>query len=594
MADNQIEEIKQKTDIVSIIGERIELKKAGRNYKANCPFHGEKTPSFIVSPELQIFKCFGCSESGDVIAFLEKYEGMDFYEALKYLAERAGVKLKPIEGRNQSEKEKLYEINELAARFYNYILLNHEAGEAGLEYLTRERGLKTDTIKTFNLGFAPPQETALFDFLTKKKKYDPKDVELAGLVFHSGTRYFDRFKGRAIFPIYDARDNVIALAGRILPQFERKDVGKYINSPETPVYHKSSSLYGINVTKHEIKKESLAVIVEGELDLISSYQAGIKNIVAIKGSSLTTDHVRILSRMTTEVVLALDSDFAGEEASRRGIAHAYDSGLNVRVATFRKYKDPDEAARHDPEGFKKSLEKAIPAWDFLINTCVSKFDSSTGEGKLKISHEIIPILSMIADKIVQSHYVSYLARLIHAPEEAIAKELERYVNQKTSEEPRLYSENKDVNITPRREILESRLLSLIFENPQKFIPEYSSLLLIPFSKRVVSEYKNFRKNLGESGKKKAFLMSEFIKTLPPELASGFSEKLLEESENTTDNPETEILKIKKEMETVELKDELKDLASQISEFEEKEDRENLLKVQKRFGEASLRLSKMSS
>lgn len=584
MADNQVEEVKQKTDIVSIIGERIELKKAGRNYKANCPFHGEKTPSFIVSSELQIFKCFGCGIAGDSIAFLEKYEGMDFYEALKYLAERAGVKLKPIDGRNQSEKEKLYEINALAARFYNYILLNLPVGKTGLDYLTKERGLKIDTIKTFDLGFAPEKESALFDFLTKKKKYDVRDVELAGLVVRVGPRYFDRFRGRGIFPIFDSRGNVIALAGRILPQYEKKEIGKYINSPETPVYHKSASLYGINVTKSEIKRESVAVVVEGELDLISSYQAGIKNIVAIKGSSLTTDHVRILSRITTEIVLALDSDFAGEEASRRGIAHAYESGLNVRVATFRKYKDPDEYARHDKEGFKKILEKATSAWDFLINTIVSKYDSSTGEGKAKVSKEAIPVLAMITDKIVQAHYIALLASRINVSEEVVTGELNRHLSTQKAESPKLYSEDKSATITPRREILEDRLLSLIFENPQKHISEYASLLSSPFSRGIVSEYHNFVKS------RKKFDLLVFVKTLPAELAGRFSELMLGIDDETT-NVEKELKSVKVEIEATEIRGEMAELRKKISEFEDKGEDRQLVKAEKRFNELGMRLKK---
>ena len=590
MADNQVEEVKQKTDIVSIIGERIELKKAGRNYKANCPFHGEKTPSFIVSPELQIYKCFGCQKAGDALNFLEEYEGMDFYEALKYLAERAGIKLKPISGRNQSEKEKLYEINALAARFYNYILLNLPVGKTGLDYLTKERGLKVETIKTFNLGFAPERETALYDFLIKKKKYDVRDVELSGLIVRVGARYVDRFRGRAIFPISDSRGNVIALAGRILPIIETKllpagrQVGKYINSPETPVYHKASSLYGINVTKSEIKRESVAVVVEGELDLISSYQAGIKNIVAIKGSSLTTDHVRILSRITTEIVLALDSDFAGEEASRRGIAHAYESGLNVKVATFRKYKDPDEYARHDKEGFKKVLTKAVSAWDFLINTIVAKHDSSMGEGKAKISREAVPVLSMITDKIVQAHYVALLARRINVSEEVVAGELGRYLSVQKSQTQKLYSQTKSVTITPRREILEDRLLSLIFENPQKHIPEYASLLSSPFSKGIVSGYTDFAKNT------KKFVLLEFVKTLPAELSVRFSELMLGIGDADT-NVEKELESVKKEIEIVDIRVEMEGLRTKISEFEDKGEEKELSKAEKRFNELALNLKK---
>ena len=406
---DQVEEVKQKTDIVALINEYLPLKKAGRNYRANCPFHGEKTPSFMVSPELQIYKCFGCSESGDAFSFLEKYEGMEFYEALKFLAQRTGVKLKAIGDKQYSEREKLYEINELAGKFYQYILAKHPAGKIARQYVLQKRGLKPETIKTFGIGFAPDIPDLLSKFLLKKK-YNHYDIEKTGLVFVGRGRVFDRFRGRVTFPLYDHRGNCIGMAGRILPEYERKEVGKYINSPETPVYHKGNVLYGLNATRSEIKREKYAVVVEGEVDLISSWQAGIKNIVAIKGTALTPEQIKVLSRLTSKLVLALDSDLAGDSAARRGIEIAQSQGMEVRVVRTGEYKDPDEFARADPEGLKKAIQTAENVWDFLIEVIFAKHDPNTGEGKAKISREIVPILASIEDKIVQSHYISLVAK----------------------------------------------------------------------------------------------------------------------------------------------------------------------------------------
>ena len=392
MSQDQIEEVKAKTDIVSIITEHVELKKAGRNYKGLCPFHSEKTPSFMVSPELQIFKCFGCLESGDVISFLQKHEGMDFPEALKYLADRAGVKLIQRQFKGSGEKEKLFEINALAAKFYNYILLSHKVGKPALDYLIKERGLKLETIKTFNIGFSPNVPLALKKFLIDKKKYSYQDLEKAGIVYRRGSGVVDRFKGRIIFPLFDHRGNNIGLAGRILPSI-KTEAGKYINSPETEIYHKSKVLYGLNLVRRDIKKENSAVVVEGELDMISSWQAGVKNTVAIKGTALTEDQVRLLNRFCNVFILALDSDAAGDKAARRSIALAQDQGVEVKVARLGKYKDPDDMARKALGEYKKALEKAQGVWDFLVDLIFSKYDETSGTGKAKISKEIIPVLA---------------------------------------------------------------------------------------------------------------------------------------------------------------------------------------------------------
>src|SRR4030043_909411 len=293
--ESQVDEVKSRVGIVGLISEYIPLKKAGRNYKALCPFHGEKTPSFMVSPELQIYKCFGCGESGDAFSFLEKYEGMEFGEALKYLADKAGIKLKPLHPGQFGEKERFFEINRIASKFYNYVLLSHPAGKEALKYLTRERGLKIDILKKFQLGFSPYKEDALAKVLIKRK-YQESELINGGLVYR-GRGLVDRFSGRVIFPLFDHRSNVVGFAGRILPKDDKGDRAKYINSPETPVYHKSRVLYGLDLAKAEIKRSKEVVIVEGELDMISSWQAGIKNVVAIKGSALTDEQIGLISRL---------------------------------------------------------------------------------------------------------------------------------------------------------------------------------------------------------------------------------------------------------------------------------------------------------
>jgi DNA primase len=585
--NDQVAEVKSRTDIVSIIGERIELKKAGRNYKANCPFHGEKTPSFMVSPELQIFKCFGCGEAGDVYSFLEKYEGMEFPEALKYLADKAGIKLVRANLGQASEKEKLIEIHSQALRFYNYLLLTHPLGKRALEYLQKDRGLKLPTIKEFQIGYSPDDSRFLDKFLVGKKKYSPKDIELAGIGVSDSRGLYDRFSGRVIFPLFDHRGNPIGFAGRVLP-WDKRDTGKYINSPETPIYHKSSVLFGLNLTRSLIKKKKVAIVVEGELDLISSYQAGIKNVVAIKGSALTGEQARLLSRFAPKFILALDSDFAGDAAARRGITVAENSGVEIKVAKISKYKDPDEAARGDIDSYRSDLIHAEGVWDYLIDSVFSRFKGDTGEGKAKISKELTPVLGEIEDKIVQAHYANVIARKLGVPLEAVTEQIAKFVKGEVSTGEDVAEEPKE---KLRRDLLEERLLTLAFQTEPKILLKegLTGLILQPLNKKLLDEYVKFATT------KKVFSVPEFGENLPKELFEGFSKMILVDNQNLIDNPDEfkkELDLIQKELKIVTLKDNLKLLATEMRSLEEKGEEDKLLKAQNQFNKLAKTLSNL--
>ncbi|OGM26869.1 DNA primase [Candidatus Woesebacteria bacterium RIFCSPHIGHO2_02_FULL_38_9] len=585
MAD-QVGEIKSKVDIVSIIGERITLQKAGRNFKALCPFHSEKTPSFMISPELQIYKCFGCMEAGDVITFLEKYEGMDFPEALKYLADRTGVKLKAFAGSGATEKEKLYEINALASKFYHYLLMNHKIGKPALDYLTHERGINLDSIKTFVLGFAPSNYSTLFDFLTKKRSFKKEDLEEAGLTSFSGKGTVDRFRNRIIFPLLDHRGNTVGLAGRILSG-EDKNVAKYINSPETSVYHKGSLLYAINVTKQEIKKEGFIVIVEGELDAISSWQAGVKNITAIKGTAFTEDQARLVSRFTQNLVLALDSDLAGDAASRRSIVIADRLGLTVRVAKLGKYKDPDEAARADINEYKKSIVDAVNIWDFLIESVTSKLDLGSGQGVSDASKELIPILRMISDKIVQERYLKIVAARLNVSEEAVSEQLKNSIDK--NQAPKIDVSPSISETKTRRDLLEELLLSLAFQSDLNILLKQKTqdLIKTPLAKRILTEFLKFRE------KTKEFEISTFAQNLPKELFDGFSKTIfveIPEKIKDTQAFDKEVILVEKELKALDLKEKLSYSAKLISKFEEEGKSGELEKAKTRFRELSIKFS----
>ena len=555
MKNNQIEEVKNKTDIVSLISEYIEVKKAGRNYKANCPFHGEKTPSFMITPELQIYKCFGCGRSGDVFTFLEEHEGMEFKEALKYLADKAGIELAFTKQTETSEREKIIEINKNTLNFYDYVLHSHPQGKKILNYLTKDRGLKTDTIKKFKIGYSPESFDALSKYLMQKKKFTLAELTKAGLLVGRG---IDRFKGRVIFPLSDHRSNIVGFAGRILP-WVKQDRAKYINSPDTEAYHKSKILYGLDITKSEIRDSKYAVVVEGELDMISSYQADVKNVIAIKGSALTEDQIRLIGRFAKKIVLCLDSDFAGDEAAKRGAILAFNMDFEVKVARLEGYKDPDEIARKEPEKLKKAIDEAASLWDFIIESAITKYGINSGDGKAKISSEITPLLSTIQDKIVQAHYIELLARKLSVPTEAVADQVSKKIITSKKEEKIINPEKQEKN---RKQLLEEKLLINAIEKNIKilFKKETKDLINSEFIKKIINYLEK----------------NKF--PLPDELQKGYAEMILENSD------EESIETIVKELTILDTKQKLEVLGEKIKI---EENNSNLLKE---FSEISKKLS----
>lgn len=580
---DQVDEVKQKTDIVSVIGERVKLNKAGKNFKGLCPFHSEKTPSFIVSPELQIYKCFGCNEFGDVISFLQKFDGMEFYEALKYLADKAGVKLKPIAGANIGQKEKLYELNKLVARFYSYFLLEKTLGRKALSYLSEDRGLKMETIKHFNLGFSPDDSRILVNFLIGKKKYKKEDLVSSGIFYGSRAGLQDRFRGRVIFPLFDHRGNVVGFAGRLMPG-AKLDLAKYINTPETPIYHKSSILFGMNITKDEIKKLREAIIVEGELDMISSWQAGVGNVVAIKGSSLTEEQVRLISRFADKITLSLDSDTAGSAASKRGIGVAMREGLEIRVCEHGDYKDPDEIARKNPELYKKNIKNAVGAWEYLINLPFKKYDLSTSMGSAKISKEIISVLTSIPDKIVQAKFVESAAKKLQIPSSAIYEELSGVKEEKADKKNKT-----EVQVRSRRELIEEELLATVLAEDPKILSKKSvkSLFVTSFYIKLIDEILKHIKD-GD------FDLKTFSKVVSPELFRGFSELILQSDMDgkKSDEAKKNIESLVKEIKTLNLKEKLATISHNIRKFESEGDTKKLREAESQFSLVSRDLNNL--
>jgi DNA primase len=422
MKQNPTDQIKQKLDVTDVVGSYVQLKKSGKNYKGLCPFHGEKTPSFMVSPELQIFKCFGCGESGDIFSFIEKIEGVEFIRSLEILADRAGVKIESKSyDPNAQLKKQIYFINKATAAFYHYILLNHKAGKIGLDYLTKKRNLSIKTIKEFQIGFAPNKWDLLYSFM-RSKGFTDEDLMAAGVITRSrkGT-IIDKFIGRIIFPFTAITGKVIGFNGRTV--YDRNP--KYLNTTETLVFNKSTFLYGLDKARVPIKTEG-AVLVEGQLDVVSAYQAGIKNIVAATGTALTEGQLKVLSRYSKDLALCFDSDTAGINAVHRAAALAERLDFNIRAVVLPgDHKDLDDLIQSDPKEAKKIVETPIPAYDYFMITALKQFDKSTPYGKKRIAEDLVGKYSKIKNKVLYEHYAKKLAEELDLSEEAIFSMMEK-------------------------------------------------------------------------------------------------------------------------------------------------------------------------
>ncbi|MBI2051829.1 DNA primase [Candidatus Roizmanbacteria bacterium] len=465
--NNALEEVKKRVDIVDFIGSFITLRKAGRNFKALCPFHKEKTPSFVISPERQIWHCFGaCGEGGDVIKFLMKWENITFFEALRELADKSGVKLRDIsyEDSMWKKKERLLRINQLAGEYFTYVLFKTSFGKKALEYL-KNRTIKEQTAKKFQLGYAPSSWDSLLQFL-KKKNFEEGEIQQAGLaVKGEGSKLYDRFRGRLMFSIFDARGNIVGFSGRNLNEDEEE--AKYINTPETPVYHKRETLFGIHVAKEAIKKEKNALLVEGEFDVITPYQQGFENFVAIKGSSVTREQLMLLKRYTERITLALDEDTAGKEAMKRGIEEAERLDFEIEVVQFDFAKDPDEAIRSDAARFKKALKKRLPIYDFVIDQAIKTYPPDDAFNKRKIGDEVLPFIERIRNPIVQSHYIKKVASILDVTEASV-ETLIRKIKRKKKEQQFLTQSFKKSENGDRERNIQKYLLSLVFQSEESY------------------------------------------------------------------------------------------------------------------------------
>ncbi len=459
-----LEEIKNRLNIVDIVQEYLPLKKAGTNWKAPCPFHHEKSPSFMVSETKQIWHCFGCGEGGDIFGFVMKIDGVEFAEALKILAKKAGIELKHEDPKFANLKTRTLEISEQAANFFHAYLLKSTEAESAREYLKR-RGLTDATIEEFQIGLSPNMWEELIRVLVNKG-YKTEELVAAGLAIKSDRRqdsYYDRFRHRIMFPITDAAGGVRGFTGRLLPEDEKKPDagGKYMNTPETIIYNKGHIIYGLDKAKLAAKSKNEIVVVEGQMDVIASHQAGAKNVVASSGTAFTPEQFKMLKRYVDTILLSFDADNAGETATYRGINEALAAGFNVKIIAIDKSiaKDADELIRKDPKLWEAAIAGAEHIMEFYIKKAKEKFDLSRVDQKSKAINFILNPLSHIPNEIERNLWRKKIAENFDVDEATLGRSLKPHRDQ-TSVQPA-----GNIPLADRHSRLSEQVLILLLAHP---------------------------------------------------------------------------------------------------------------------------------
>ena len=616
MAFDYLEEIRNKIDIVDFIGQYVKLQKAGANYKALCPFHKEKTPSFFVSPSRQIFHCFGCGAGGDVITFLMKIENLEFKDAVKILAEKAGVKITYDKPEVQELKNKLLEINKKAAEFYHQQLLSNKEA---LDYL-KKRGIKDETIEAFKLGFAPDDWRSLTNYLIKSG-FSPKDIVSSGLAISKidipeekidkiqlkENDIYDRFRSRIMFPIEDITGNIIAFTGRIFqgknPLKTIKDieaVGKYVNSPQTIVFDKSKVLYGLSKTKNFLHTLGSTLLVEGQMDFLMGYQSGIKNIVATSGTSLTSYHLTILKKYNNVLILGFDMDEAGMHAKERGIELALNKEFDVKILQLPQGKDLADYLLEKPNetDAQKLIQSALPIMDFYFERAKTMGQPNTLEGKKAIISYFLPKVKKLGNAVDKAFWLEKLSQYVNID----INVLEDEINKIPEEQNIIIDENEPVNTyipseqlvsvvnENRLETMAERILALALKDftvreelqkYQEYFPENSKTILMLFIRA------NDLDDLKEENLKKNNISSEIIDKInllflradyEEEMLNRFNIKIPEEIEK-------QLIMLKNES----IKEVLKNLESQIKEAEKSNNKELMKDLLSQFNNLSKQL-----
>lgn len=544
----------------------------------------------MISPERQLWRCFGCGKGGSVFDFVMEIEGVEFGDALKVLAQRAGVELKKIDPKLITERTRLYEITNLANRFFVKQLQASQAGKRIQKYLNK-RGLKSKEIKDWQIGYAPKQWQSLLDFL-KSRGYPEEEILKAGLAIKSEkntrNKYYDRFRDRIIFPINDINGVVVGFTGRENPAVLDSRMGKYINTPNTLIYDKSRILYGLDKAKLAMRKNNLCVLVEGQTDVIMSHQAGLKNAVASSGTALTDQQLRIIKRYTDNLAMAFDKDSAGELATQRGIDLALQFGFNTKVINLPDHiKDPAEVIQQDASLWTQAVNQAQDLMDFYLRSALTKHNTETAQGKKEISKILLSVIRKIPNKVVQAHWLQKTARKLKVQETILMEEMKKIKNPlierkfEPIEPPVKQSSNQSSN-------LEEYTLGLVLvclKDYKKFRDKQYYLFSEP-------ELEQIFKTLQES-KTKRFSLKNFKKKLPTQLASKVDELIFkaETKKNLIDefSPDKEIGFCFSQLENRYLRQKLNQLNLAIQEAESNQDKSALKKLTREFNKLAKRI-----
>ena len=424
-----VEDIKGRLSIEDVIGRYLELKKSGRNFKAISPFTNEKTASFMISPEKQIWHDFSSGKGGDMFSFIMEMEGLDFKDALELLARQAGIDLSQYStGRGDQtskQKERLYEVLDLAAKFYQ---IHFSKNKKAYEYILKKRGYNKKTALNFRIGYSPASSSSLTTFL-KSKGFSPQEIKRAGLSSQRGAMSKDMFRGRIMIPLMDRTGRVVGFTARLLDPDD--NAPKYINTPATPLYDKSRHIFGLHLAKEAIRKNGYSVVVEGNMDVIASQQAGVQTCVASAGTALTEHQLKALGQLARDVRLAFDQDSAGMQATERSIPIAAKTGVNLSIINVPGAKDPDELIQKNPALWQKSIDKSQYAVDWLIGRYKKQIDISSARGKREFSDIILSVIKGLSDDVEQDHYVNELSKLINVSKDSLRSKLSKQLVKKS-------------------------------------------------------------------------------------------------------------------------------------------------------------------
>lgn len=559
-----VEKIKERLSIVDVISSYLTIEKAGKNYKAKCPFHNEKTPSFFISPERGSYYCFGCSAKGDIFSFVEHFEGTNFLGSLKILAERAGIPLSEYKGKEKDKTEIFYKIMEDATLFFEE---NFSKNKEVRSYLI-SRGLTDKSIESFRIGYALESWSSAISYL-KSKGYKDEDIEIVGLIKKKDNRYYDRFRGRIMFPISDSSGRVIAFSGRLFKQMDSGnsiEEAKYLNSPDTPLFNKSNILFGIDKAKSSIRNRGYSIIVEGQMDLILSHQASFTNTVAVSGTAFTDNTVDneskinnlgLIRRLSPNIIFAYDGDSAGIRAASRSAMIALSLDMQVKIAILPEGKDPADLILEDVNKWKDIIKNSVNIISFHLDRICKETNDIRQRGK-KIREIVFPFLIMVNSSIEKSAYINEIYLRTGIPEKAIIEDFEKYEKEHISFSNSINKEDGQKDSKTRKGELGKKLFSIIFWT-QKDEDKFSDVFKLKSL---------FEEDIGKDEYKKLLdLYEPFAETLILEAEMWYQDK---EEELINDVKEI-VLNLEEEI----LKEQASSLLIKISEKERNKEKEDI-------------------